>query len=124
MQLNDMMRSFTIRMRMIGAIGVVLVLLTLVGSAGLYGMYRIESINTAFAQNTVAEASELSDLRAAIGELRSREKDMIISYEKPELVAKHYEAWKQTLERANKLIVEMLSGEEDLQLFVFSLSFF
>ena len=114
MQLNDMMRSFTIRMRMIGAIGVVLVLLTLVGSAGLYGMYRIESINTAFAQNTVAEASELSDLRAAIGELRSREKDMIISYEKPELVAKHYEAWKQTLERANKLIVEMLAGEEDL----------
>ncbi|MFN6997777.1 MAG: methyl-accepting chemotaxis protein, partial [Aquincola tertiaricarbonis] len=114
MQFNHMMRSFTIRMRMIGAIGVVLFLLALVGSAGLYGMYRIESINTAFAQNTVAEASELSDLRAAIGELRSLEKDMIISYEKPELVTKHHEAWKQTLARANQIIEKMLAGEDDV----------
>ncbi|MEF7613215.1 methyl-accepting chemotaxis protein [Aquincola sp. MAHUQ-54] len=114
MQFNHLMRSFTIRMRMIGAIGVVLFLLALVGSAGLFGMYRIAAINEAFAQNTVAEASELSDLRAAIGELRTREKDMIISYEKPELVAKHFAAWKQTFEGAQQIIDKMLAGEEDV----------
>ena len=44
MNIYALMRLFTIRLRMIGAIGVVLGLLGLLGGAGMLGMFRIHGL--------------------------------------------------------------------------------
>lgn len=48
MNLFSLMRQFTIRFRMLGAIAVVLVLLGLLGGAGMFGMFRIYSMSEDF----------------------------------------------------------------------------
>jgi hypothetical protein len=45
MDIDLLMRRFTIRTRMLGAIAVVLVLLALLGGAGLFGMFRIQGMS-------------------------------------------------------------------------------
>ena len=77
--LLSLMRRYTIRTRMVGAIAMVLCLLALVGSAGLYGMFQIQHLNTAFAENTVAEAGPLGVLRSAFGAWRRYERDRLLS---------------------------------------------
>lgn len=49
MNLLEMMRGFTIRTRMLGAIGVVMLLLALLGGAGMMGMLRIQGMSQEFA---------------------------------------------------------------------------
>ena len=73
--IENLMRRYTIRVRMLGAIAVVL-LLALVGGVGLYGMSRMQAVNEHFAQRIVSEAQLL-------GELRRYENDMINGYQKP-----------------------------------------
>ncbi|WP_157991695.1 MCP four helix bundle domain-containing protein, partial [Caldimonas tepidiphila] len=100
MNLIPLMRNFTIRTRMIGAIAVVMFLLAIVGGAGLLGMHRIDSLSQHFLENSVAEAARLSELHDAMHRLRRAEKDMIIGYEDSMQVARGQqqwdEAWKQT----------------------------
>ena len=93
MNLVFSMRQFTIRTRMFGAIAVVLLSLALVGGAGLMGMFGIVELNGAFLKNTVVQSSRLSTLREAIASVRSHEKDMLLSYEKPELVMQIQPRW-------------------------------
>ena len=114
MNLSSSLRAFTIRTRMLGAVGVVLTLLALVGGAGMVGMFRIQAINESFAANTVKEATELGNLRATLGDLRRYEKDMIINYEKPELVLKARDKWRETKVQSLKLVDAMLEGDEDV----------
>ena len=45
MNLFSLMRQFTIRLRMLGAIGVVLGLLGLLRGAGMLGMFRINDMS-------------------------------------------------------------------------------
>ena len=56
----------------------------------------------------------LGELRASLGDLRRYEKDMIINYEKPEIVVKYRDKWRETKVRTLKLIDAMLEGEEDV----------
>jgi methyl-accepting chemotaxis protein len=113
MNMNSLMRRFTIRLRMYGAIVMVLSLLLLVGGTGLYGMLRIQAIGSDLAVNTLAESASLGDLRGLMGELRRHEKDMIINYEKPERVAAAKALWDAALARTTLAIDAMLAGEED-----------
>ena len=114
MNLQSLMRGFTIRTRMLGAIGVVLVLLALIGGAGVAGMLRVQSANAEFAANSVQEAAALGELRSAIGDLRRYEKDMVINYEKPAEVVKVRAKWEAAHDAALKLVDGMLAGEEDI----------
>ena len=84
MSLQPLMRQFSIRVRMIGAIGVVLALLLLVGGAGLWGMHRLHALSEHFVGHAFQETIELSRLRVALAELSRHEKDMVIQYESPE----------------------------------------
>jgi len=112
--LLSLMRHYTIRLRMVGAIGTVLLLLAMVGGAGLFGMFRIQGINADFAENTVTEAGELAELRSALGDLRRFEKDMLLNYDNPESVLKYKKQWQASLDKTNKLTASMLEGEEDI----------
>ncbi|MFZ5486326.1 MAG: methyl-accepting chemotaxis protein [Pseudomonadota bacterium] len=98
-----MMRQFTIRLRMLGAIAVVLLLLTLVGGAGMYGMLRIYSLSENFLARSFTGISQVAELHSAVGAIRQHEKDMIIQYEKPEAVRQAHQQWLAALERAEKV---------------------
>ena len=108
-----LMRLFTIRFRMLGAIAMVLCLLGLLGAGGLWGMARIQDMNHEFQHGPFEEVKHLSHLRATMGLVRQSEKDMIIEYERPHEVEKAYARWKESLEQAEQLIRLFLQGEED-----------
>ena len=54
MNTMSLMRLFTIRLRMLGAIAMVLALLGIVGAGGLWGMGRIQSQSDALLENSFA----------------------------------------------------------------------
>jgi methyl-accepting chemotaxis protein len=114
MNVFSLMRLFTIRFRMLGAIGVVLGLLGLLGSAGMLGMFRIYSMSEDFMNHSFQEVSYMAQLHAAMGGIRQNEKDMIIGYEKPEVVKAAHTRWLESLEKAKKVAAQFLEGEEDV----------
>jgi hypothetical protein len=113
MDIDLLMRRFTIRMRMLGAIAVVLVLLALLGGAGLFGMFRIQGLSENFLKGSYAESGHFSNLRVQMGLVRRHEKDMIIQYEKPEGVKAAHTKWLASLGEADKQAKAFLEGEED-----------
>lgn len=113
MNAMGLMRLFTIRLRMLGAIGMVLFLLGLLGAGGLWGMARIQSMTDVFIHGSFAEVQHLSQLRSVLGQVRQSEKDMIIEYERPHEVEKAYGRWKGFLEQADQLSRQFLEGEDD-----------
>jgi len=110
MNVFALMRGFTIRLRMLGAIAVVLVLLGLLGGAGMWGMFRIQDMSQDFRQTSYTKAQHLSQLRASLGLVRQHEKDMIIQYENPERVTKAKESWLKGLEQV-KAVSQKFVGE-------------
>lgn len=104
MSLFSLMRMFTIRFRMLGAIAVVLCLL---------GMLRIQDMSGDFMANEFAEVSHLGELRGVLGAIRQHEKDMIIQYEKPEEVKQAHTRWLASLEASKKVVARFLEGPED-----------
>ncbi len=114
MNLFSLMRLFTIRFRMLGAIGVVLGLLGLLGGAGMLGMFRIYSMSEDFMHHSFQEVSHMAQLHAAMGAIRQHEKDMIIGYEKPEAVKAAHAKWLESQEKAKKIANQFLEGEEDV----------
>ncbi len=115
MNVFALMRQFTIRLRMLGAIAVVLGLLGLLGSAGMLGMLRIHGMSEDFMAHSFAKTGHLADLRGAMGAIRQHEKDMIIQYEKPEAVKQAHGQWLESLERAKKVAGRFLEGDEDAE---------
>ena len=106
------MRRFTIRMRMLGAIGVVLALLVLLGGAGMLGMLRIHAMSDHFMAHSFAEVGYMAELRGEMGSIRQHEKDMIINYEKADAVKAAHAKWLLSLEQAKKIADKFLAGDE------------
>ena len=114
MNLFSLVRQFTIRFRMLGAIAVVLVLLGLLGGAGMFGMFRIYSMSEDFMNSSFQEVGYLAQLHSEMGAIRQYEKDMIIGYEKPEAVKAAHTQWLESQEKAKKVANQFLQGEEDV----------
>ena len=114
MNLFSLMRQFTIRFRMLGAIAVVLVLLGLLGGAGMFGMFRIYSMSEDFMNSSFQEVGYMAQLHSEMGAIRQHEKDMIIGYEKPEAVKAAHTQWLESQEKAKKVANQFLQGEEDV----------
>ena len=113
MSLFSLMRMFTIRFRMLGAIAVVLCLLGMLGGAGMWGMLRIQSMTADFMAHEFKEVGNMGDLRAVLGAIRQHEKDMIIQYEKPEAVKQAHTQWLASLDESKKVAARFLEGPED-----------
>ena len=107
------LRGFTIRMRMIGAIAMVLALLSAVGATALWARQQLVQANHELANHVVAELATLGDLRSTIGDLRRYEKDMLLAYEDAEGAKRYHGMWTERHAAVNKLIDSMLQGEED-----------
>ena len=113
MNLFSLMRNFTIRFRMLGAIGVVLGLLGLLGGAGMLGMFRIHAMSQDFIDHSFTNVGYMAELRGEMGAIRQFEKDMIIGYEKPEAVKAAHAKWLESQDKAKKTAGKFLEGEED-----------
>jgi methyl-accepting chemotaxis protein len=109
----SLMRNFTIRLRMNGAIVLVLALFGLVGFTGVLAGQHLSALNKAFMEHSVKEARNVSDIRAALGDIRRHEKDMVINFENPQALKQHRDLWDQALERTKASFTAMLAGEED-----------
>jgi len=107
------MRSFSIRLRMRGAIGMVLALFALVGVTGLLGGRHMARLNDEFMSKSVHEVRAVGAIRTALGDVRQHEKNMVIDYEDGVAVLKHREKWARSLEDVKKGFTSLLEGEED-----------
>ena len=115
MNFSALMRQFSIRTRMIGAIGIVLALLMVVGSVGLFGMQSMRGQTQEFLEKSATRGQRVGALHGAMGEIRRYEKDMIINYEKPEAVKQAHAAWDKSRKAAAEHLeaVAALSPEDD-----------
>ncbi|QPF73087.1 HAMP domain-containing protein [Roseateles sp. DAIF2] len=113
MNMSALLRRFSIRTRMIGAIAMVLTLLLAVGSVGLLGMNSMRDQTKQFAEGSVVEANQVTRLVHAMGEMRRFEKDMIINYEKPEVVKEVHAKWDGTRKTIADIAKKMRGGESE-----------
>ena len=113
MGLQSMMRLFSIRVRMVGAIGVVLALLLGLGGAGLWGMQNLQHISEEFVDHAFEESKALSRLRQSLADLVRFEKEMVIQYESPEQLSAAELRWERARQEARTQIAAMLQGEAD-----------
>jgi methyl-accepting chemotaxis protein len=111
--LTDLLRGFTIRTRMLGAIGMVLGMFALIGVVGLAGGWKIKTLNESFMSHSIHEIEAVGTMRQHMAQVRLLEKQMVIDYEDPEAVGKHHAAWVQAVAAATKSLQVLLEGEED-----------
>ena len=117
MDLFGLMRMFTIKVRMLGAIAVVLVLLGILGGAGMFGMFRIYDLNQSFISGPFQQTGLLGKVHNSLARVQALEKDMIIQYEQPAELKKTHEAWKaslQTVREAGNAFAKA-APEQDVQ---------
>ncbi|MDH4393136.1 MAG: methyl-accepting chemotaxis protein [Aquabacterium sp.] len=108
-----LMRRFSIRLRMHGAIAMVLTMFAAVGAIGLLSGRQLADLNSDFMHHAVKELRNVSDARYQLGEVRRHEKDMVIQYEDGVAVLKAREAWTASLGKAQAAFKGMLDGDED-----------
>ncbi len=112
MGIESLMRQFTIRLRMVGAIAVVLALLLAVGFAGMWGMRGLGHLATDFSEHAYQETTELSRVRLSLAELSRLERDMLL-HDSPAHFAQSRQAWEAAQAEAQAGIAAMLEGEDD-----------
>ena len=100
MSIPLLMRQFTIRLRMLGAIAAVLALLAMLGGAGMLGMFRIHALSQDFVGDSFARVTRLGELRAHMNTVQLHEKDMVIRYAEPEAVQEAQARWRASLQQA------------------------
>jgi methyl-accepting chemotaxis protein len=110
MNISHLIRSFTIRTRMVGAIAVVLALLAMVGGCGLWGLSQVAAANQHFVANVHQDLEDLSLLRVAMGDLRRYEKDLILNTSDAAAVASYQTKWKEAADRAHKHAQDLATG--------------
>ncbi len=115
--MNTLLRNFTIRTRMLGAIALVLGLLGLVGGAGLWGLGRVSASSDRFTTITHADTVVLGELRTAMGEVRRYEKDLVINCDSAAQQAAFRPKWQGAVDtvraRARQLAVSGVPAQAD-----------
>ncbi len=120
MSISWLMRRFTIRTRMLGAIAVVTIALFGVAGVGLLSQLYARSVNAAFVNGDFTAMSLIASLRQSLSTMRVSEKDMIIEYKNSvEEVSKAHDAWVgaygQVKKDASALMLVLPSDEERTQ---------
>jgi methyl-accepting chemotaxis protein len=113
MNVTSLMRRFTVRTRMLGAVGMVLGLFVLVGGAALLAGTHIRQLNQEFMNHSVHELDSVGRIEVALSALRLSEKQILIDYADAAAVAKLLAQWQGELDTTRKAIASLLEGEED-----------
>jgi methyl-accepting chemotaxis protein len=109
----DLLRRFTIRMRMIGAIAIVLTLLLVIGATGALGLVQLDRQSQHFVDTTYQDAQHLRELVTRVNGVHRTEKDMVIHYETPAKVERYHARWLQQLEDARDYAQKIAAGRSD-----------
>ena len=104
MPIFALMRLFTIRFRMLGAIAVVLLLMGLIGGVGMLGMLRIQALSGDFINHSFTQSGQLGQLRSDLGAVRAHEKDMLLAQGQLPAVRQAHSAWLAALDAAQKTL--------------------
>jgi len=102
--MQSLLRRFSIRARMRGAILILLAAFALIGTAAVLGGARLKALNSTFMEQTIQQGRALSELRGALGDVRRWEKDMVIGYENGVTVLKAREAWAASITQTRKAL--------------------
>ncbi len=109
----QLMRLFTIKLRMWGAIAMVLGMFGIVAAICTWGGLRIKSLNDDFMLHSIHEIEAVGTIRRHMAHVRLYEKQMVIDYEDGAQVLKHREAWQHAIDEAKKALQGLLAGDED-----------
>ncbi|MBL8324164.1 MAG: HAMP domain-containing protein [Rubrivivax sp.] len=109
----SLMRRFTVRTRMLGAIVMVLGLFLLIGGAALLAGVQIRQLNNEFMGHSVHELESVSLVRAELAAVRLAEKQMLIDYEDGATVGKLREQWVRSIDTTRKALEGLLEGDDD-----------
>ncbi len=88
-----LMRGFSIRVRMVGAIAAVLGMFAVVGLVGVIGGLRIKSLNETFMAQSVGDIEAVGQIRQHLAQVRLLEKQMVIDHEDSTKVKLSQDAW-------------------------------
>ena len=94
MNLMALIRMFTIRFRMEGAIGVVLLLLGLLGGVGMWSMLRIYDLHQDFIQVPWQQNQQLQQMQSKLDALQLKEKEVLITFSRSANLDDSYSQWK------------------------------
>ena len=108
-----LMRNFSIKLRMHSAIVMVLALFGLVGLTALLGGRHLADLNQHFMTHSVQAVHHLGDIRAALGDIRRHEKDLVIQYENAQAVGPLRDRWTASVKDLQAKLNHLLEGEED-----------
>ena len=108
-----LLRRFTIRTRMVGAVVIVLVMFAIVGATGLLGGQKLTGLNAEIMDLANGEQHRVASMRSHLASVRLHEKQMVIDYENGVLVLQHRERWAKEIEATRKAFSAMLEGAED-----------
>jgi len=115
MNIASLLRQFTIRTRMLGAVGMIVALLVALGATGWSGLHRLEAAGDDLEQHNQVEALAMSNLRGAMGDLRRYEKDLVINSNDAAKRNEFRGKWQAALEVAQAQLVK-LSPEDQPKL--------
>ena len=108
-----LMRTFTIRIRMVGAIAMVLALLAILGGGGMLGMLSIHNMSQQFIEQSHSKMRSLMELRQVTSEMRLAEKDMIGYYDRPEAMRRAFKEWNKSLAKVKGISGQFQAGAEN-----------
>jgi methyl-accepting chemotaxis protein len=103
MSLSHLLRGFTIRTRMIGAIAIVLSLLLLLAGAGYAGMNAVRGASETYLVNSSVRLLKLSQLRFAVGQLGHSNDRLIDARQRLELLDEPLKEWDEAKSAADRL---------------------
>ena len=98
MNLNALMRSFTIRLRMWSAIAIVMAALLTLGGVGIGAQLQTRSVSETFINHEFASMTRLAELRNSLGLLRQHEKEMVAQFQNSVELATVKKEWQTTFE--------------------------
>jgi methyl-accepting chemotaxis protein len=115
MSMSRLMRRFTIRTRMRGAIAMVLSLLLTVGVVGLTGLNRTIDEAGHHAEHTFSEMTELARMREASAAMKLEAMRLAVAASVADMggVQEHAKAWRAQSEQFLRESNSMLEGPED-----------
>ncbi len=112
--LSALLRQFSIRTRMRGAIVMVLALLAIVGAAAIAGGLALKHLNREFMEHSIKELMQVGEVSRALDTMRLAERDMVIGYEDNNRNhAENRKVWDDNLAEVRKTLSLLLEGEED-----------
>lgn len=99
MSILALMRRFTIRLRMQGAIVAVLLLLGLLGGAGMWGMQRIHTVNQNFFTGSYAQAEHWAEVSRHLAQVRWKEKALLLEWTQQRNLDHAYTDWLNSVQQ-------------------------